>query len=93
MSGLRRAPLLNAVASDYIVRGLIVRCEIDPSFVTTHKNSNSVPENTVQRVRRREPSWNLVVIGAVPVPDPSAPPIAPETRIASFVIFTKQPSH
>jgi len=50
-------------------------------------------QGTVERVRRRESSWNLVVIGAVPVPDPSAAPIAPETRIASFVIFTKQPSH
>lgn len=50
-------------------------------------------QGTVERVKRRAPSWNLVVISAVPVPDPSVAPIAPETGIADFVIFTKQPSY
>jgi len=50
-------------------------------------------QGTVERIKRREPSWNIVVISAIPVPDPSAAPIAPESGIADFVIFTKQPSH
>jgi len=50
-------------------------------------------QGTVERVKRREPSWNVVTISAIPVPDPSAAPIAPESGIADFVIFTKQPSH
>ncbi len=50
-------------------------------------------QGTVERIKRREPSWNIVVISAIPVPDPSTAPIAPESGIADFVIFTKQPSH
>ncbi len=48
-------------------------------------------QGTVARVRRREPSWNIVVISAVPVPDPMIAPIAPESGVADFVIFTKRP--
>lgn len=50
-------------------------------------------QGTVERVKRREPSWNLVVISAVPVADPWVAPIAPESGVADFVIFTKRPSH
>jgi uncharacterized iron-regulated protein len=50
-------------------------------------------QGTVERVRRREPSWKLVVISAVPVADPRVAPIAPESGVADFVIFTKRPSH
>ena len=50
-------------------------------------------QGTVERIKRREPSWNIVVISAIPVPDPSTAPIAPESGIADFVIFTRQPSH
>ena len=50
-------------------------------------------QGTVARVKRREPSWNVVVISAVPVADPLVAPIAPESGIADFVIFTKQQSH
>ena len=49
-------------------------------------------QGTVARVKRRQPSWNLVVISAVPVPDPFVAPIAPQSGIADFVIFTRQPS-
>lgn len=45
-------------------------------------------QGTVERVKRREPSWNLVVISAVPVPDPFVAPIAPQSGVADFVIFT-----
>lgn len=48
-------------------------------------------QGTVARVKRREPSWDVVVISAVPVPDPMIAPIAPETGVADFVIFTKRP--
>ena len=48
-------------------------------------------QGTVERVKRREPSWNLVVISAVPVADPLVAPIAPESGVADFVIFTKRP--
>jgi hypothetical protein len=50
-------------------------------------------QGTVERVKRREPSWNLVVISAVPVADPSVAPIAPESGVGDFVIFTKRPTH
>ena len=50
-------------------------------------------QGTVERVKRREPSWNLAVISAVPVADPLVAPIAPESGVAEFVIFTKRPSH
>lgn len=49
-------------------------------------------QGTVERVKRREPSWKLVVISAVPVADPSVAPIAPESGVADFVIFTKRQS-
>src|SRR5665213_167789 len=47
-------------------------------------------QGTVARVKRREPSWDVVVISAVPVADPSVAPIAPQTGVGDFVIFTKQ---
>ena len=50
-------------------------------------------EGTVARVKRRELSWDVVVISAVPVADPLVAPIAPESSIADFVVFTKRPSH
>lgn len=50
-------------------------------------------QGTVERVKRREPSWDLVVISAVPVIDPKTAPIASQSGVADFVIFTKQPSH
>jgi uncharacterized iron-regulated protein len=50
-------------------------------------------QGTVERVKRREPSWNLVVISAVPVADPSAAPIAPQRGVADFIVFTRRPSH
>ena len=50
-------------------------------------------QGTVERVKRREPSWDLVVISAVPVVDPKTAPIAPQSGVADFIIFTKQPSH
>jgi hypothetical protein len=50
-------------------------------------------QGTVARVKRREPLWDIVVISAVPVADPSAAPIAPESGVADFVIFTRRPSH
>ncbi len=50
-------------------------------------------QGTVARVKRREPSWDVVVISAVPVADPLVAPIAPESGVADFVIFTKRASH
>lgn len=50
-------------------------------------------QGTVACVRRREPSWDVVVISAVPVADPMVAPIAPESGVADFVIFTKRATH
>ena len=50
-------------------------------------------QGTVARVKRREPSWDIVVISAVPVPDPMVAPIAPQGGVGDFVIFTKGASH
>jgi uncharacterized iron-regulated protein len=50
-------------------------------------------QGTVERVKRREPAWDLVVISAAPVADPSVAPIAPQSGIADFVIFTRQLRH
>ena len=50
-------------------------------------------QGTVARVKRREPSWDLVVISAVPVADPLVAPIAPQSGVADFVVFTTRPSH
>lgn len=50
-------------------------------------------QGTVARVKRREPSWDVVVISAVPVADPMVAPIAPETGVADFVIFTRRVPH
>jgi uncharacterized iron-regulated protein len=47
-------------------------------------------QGTVDRVRRREPLWDVVVISALPVADPMVAPIAPESGVADFVIFTRQ---
>lgn len=50
-------------------------------------------QGTVARVKRREPSWDVVVISAVPVADPLVAPIAPQSGVADFVVFTKRASH
>ena len=47
-------------------------------------------QGTVARVRRRQPGWTLAVVTAVPVADPAAAPIAPQSGKADFVIFTRR---
>ena len=46
-------------------------------------------QGTVDRVRRREPGWTLAVVTAIPVRNPAAAPVAPESGRADFVIFTR----
>ncbi|MEP6992012.1 MAG: ChaN family lipoprotein [bacterium] len=47
-------------------------------------------QGTVARVRRREPSWDVVVVTAVPVPDPATAPMATQAGRAEFVVFTRR---
>ena len=46
-------------------------------------------QGTVQRVRRREPTWKLAVVTAVAVRDPATAPVAPQGGRADIVIFTR----
>ena len=46
-------------------------------------------QGTVDRVRRREPGWKLAVVTAIPVRNPAAAPVAPQSGRADFVIFTR----
>ncbi len=48
-------------------------------------------QGTVSRVARRQPGWTLAVVTAIPVADPAAAPIAPQSGKADFVIFTRRP--
>ena len=47
-------------------------------------------QGVVDRVRRREPGWRLAVITAVPVRDPAAAPVAPQSGRADYIIFTRR---
>lgn len=47
-------------------------------------------QGTVDRVQRRAPDADLVVLTAVPVRDPASAPIAPQSGRADFVIFTRR---
>jgi uncharacterized iron-regulated protein len=49
-------------------------------------------QGTVARVKRRQPGWNLLVVSAVPVADPSVAPIITQSGKADFVIFTRRPA-
>lgn len=49
-------------------------------------------QGTVDRVRRREPAWSVVLVSAVPVRDPAVAPVAPHTGRGDFVIFTRRPA-
>lgn len=49
-------------------------------------------QGTVSRVKRRQPGWTLAVVTAIPVADPAAAPIAPQSGKADFVIFTRRPA-
>ena len=48
-------------------------------------------QGTVSRVARRQPGWTLAVVTAIPVAEPAAAPIAPQSGKADFVIFTRRP--
>ncbi len=50
-------------------------------------------QGTVARVRRREPAWDVVVVTAVPVPDPATAPVATQGGRAEFVVFTRRAPH
>ena len=50
-------------------------------------------QGTAERVTRREPKWDVVVITAVPVANPFVAPIAPQGSIGDFVMFVRKPSH
>lgn len=65
-----------------------------PSALVVHFNGafhSDYAQGTVDRVRRREPRWKLVVLTAVPVRDPATAPIAPQAGRADFVLFTRRP--
>ena len=47
-------------------------------------------QGTVDRVRRREPGWRMIVISAVPVIDPTAATLATHAGRADYIIFTKR---
>lgn len=47
-------------------------------------------QGTVARVKRRQPSWTLVVLSAVPVADPAVAPIVTQGGKADYVIFTRR---
>ena len=47
-------------------------------------------QGTVARVQRREPAWTLVVVSAVPVPDPAVAPIVTQSGKADYVLFTRR---
>jgi uncharacterized iron-regulated protein len=49
-------------------------------------------QGTVARVKRRQPGWVLAVVTALPVADPAAMPIAPQSGKADLVIFTRRPA-
>ena len=44
---------------------------------------------TASRVARREASWDILVLTAVPSPDPAAADVRPHAERAAFVIFTQ----
>jgi uncharacterized iron-regulated protein len=44
---------------------------------------------TADRVRRREPGWNILVVTALPVADPAKGSLEGHERRAEFVIFTR----
>lgn len=48
-------------------------------------------QGTVARVKRREPTWRIGIITAIPVADPATAPIVTESGKADFVIFTRRP--
>jgi len=49
-------------------------------------------QGTVARVKRRQPAWTLVVVSAVPVPDPAVAPIVTQSGKADYVLFTRRSS-
>ena len=49
-------------------------------------------QGTVARVKRRQPAWTLVVVSAVPVPDPAVAPIVTQSGKADYVLFTHRSS-
>ena len=47
-------------------------------------------QGTVMRVKRRQPSWTLAVVTAVPVSDPAIAPIVTQSGKADYIIFTRR---
>jgi uncharacterized iron-regulated protein len=47
-------------------------------------------QGTVDRVKRRAPNLRLMVLTAVPVPDPSSATLADHAGRADFIVFTKR---
>lgn len=71
------------------------RRRIAPNALVLHVNGafhSDYGQGTVERVRRREPRWRLVVVSAVPVRDPALAPIAPHSGRGDAVIFTQRAS-
>ena len=66
-------------------RGAIV-VHYDGSFHSDYS------QGTVSRVKRRQPGWAMAVVTALPVADPAAAPIVPQSGKADFVIFTRRPT-
>lgn len=64
-----------------------------PDAIVAHFNGafhSDFGLGTVDRVRRREPGWDLLVLSAIRVPEPSTASVEGHERRAEFVIFTRQ---
>lgn len=88
--------LAQCVKDETMAESIVMAKQAAPrEAIVVHFNGafhSDYAQGTVERVKRREPSWDVVVISAVPVADPRAAPIAPESGVADFVLFTKRPS-
>lgn len=89
--------LAQCVKDETMAESIVMAKQAAPrDAIVVHFNGafhSDYAQGTVARVKRREPAWDLVVISAVPVADPRVAPIAPESGVADFVLFTKRPSH
>jgi uncharacterized iron-regulated protein len=47
-------------------------------------------QGTVARIKRRQPTWTIGVVSAIPVADPAVAPIVTHSGQADFVIFTRR---
>ncbi len=86
--------LAQCVKDETMAESIVAALRAAPrNAIAVHYNGSfhsDYGQGAAARVARREPSWKLAIVTAIPARDPALAPVAPNAGRADFLIFTRR---